>query len=282
MEIILEDDVVVSKKFWNAMFKIINESYRIEYIINKGKKYFNCSSSQYDATNTLNRMEHNNIKPFHKNHICKCDNYYMEQIEHKKYNNRKVNIDDIKYVYSGRFELNIIEDYKKFLLDNNRKLNLFAHDYFHSGNFNIDDIYCKDDSSLFGNIVHYHDVKLTNDFDKTKNMNKNCKKIIQDLHKANKLDISKVKFISNSDIIINNNSGFNEDHRGLNHTLIELPFVSEIYLGKEFTLEDLITANSNVKSHKFDYWYELYTDCIVENDENTNSISILLKYNHGS
>ena len=79
-------------------------------------------------------------------------------------------------------------------------------------------------------------------------MNKNCKKIIQDLHKANKLDISKVKFISNSDIIINNNSGFNEDHRGLNHTLIELPFVSEIYLGKEFTLEDLITANSNVAS----------------------------------
>ena len=41
MEIILEDKVANDKKFWNVMFKIINESYRIEYIIHKKKiSYF--------------------------------------------------------------------------------------------------------------------------------------------------------------------------------------------------------------------------------------------------
>ena len=51
-------------------------------------------------------------------------------------------------------------------------------------------------------------------------------------------------------------------------------------LGKEFTLEDLITANSNLKSHKFDYWYELYTGCVCANKN--NSIVINLEFDHGS
>lgn len=282
MEIILEDKVINSNEFWHAIFQIINESYRIEYIVNKGKNYFNCSSSRYDATKTLDKMILANIKPAHKNHVCNCEWNYDETTEHKKYNKRKVGTNEIEYIYSGRFELNIIEDYKKFLLNNNKGMNTFFSDYFNSGNFNLDDLYSKDDLYLFGYDVSHHDIKLTDKFDKTKDLNDKSKKIILDIYANNNIETSKVKFISGSDIVIKNKCGFNYDHRGLNHTLIELPFLSKINLGKNFSLKDLIIANSNLKSHKFDYWYELYTGCDVKKNEKKNSIVIELKYDHGS
>lgn len=280
MEIVLEDKVISDNEFWNGLFKIINESYRIEYIVYKGKNYFNCSSSRYDGDKILNKMKQNNIKPAHKNYICKCDFNYDDNIIHKNFNRRKVNPNEIIYVYSGKFELNIIEDYKKFLLDNNKQMNTFFHDYFHSGNFNLDDLYNKDDLYLFDDTDLYFEPKLTDEFDKTKNLDESSKKIILDLYSNNHLNKSDVKFVSNIDIIISNKSGFNHDYRGLSHTLIELPFLTEINLGKKFTLEDLIIANSNLKSHKFDYWYELYIDCLCENKN--NSVRVQLKFDHGS
>ena len=97
MEIILEDKVINDGKFWNVMFKIINESYRIEYIINKGKNYFNCSSSRYDGDKARNKMIQSNIKPAHKNYVCGCNfNYDKSKTIHKNYNRRKVNPEKIK------------------------------------------------------------------------------------------------------------------------------------------------------------------------------------------
>lgn len=280
MEIILENNVVNSNEFWNAMFQIINESYRIEYIVNKGKNYFNCSSSCYDAMKTLDKMKLAGIKSVHKLHICNCE--WNETTKHKKYNKRKVGTNEIKYIYSGRFEINIIEDYKKFLLDNNKGMNTCFPFYFNSGNFNLDDLYSKDDLYLFDNIDSYYNINLTDEFDKTKDLDDESKKIILDIYANNKIDMGEIKFISGSDVVIKNNSGFNNDHRGLNHTLIELPFLTKINLGKKFTLKDLIISNSNLKSHKFDYWYELYTGCNVKKNEKSNTVSIELKYDHGS
>lgn len=282
MEIILEDDVVNSNEFWNTMFEIINESYRIEYIVNKGKNYFNCSSSRYDATKTLDKMELDKIKPAHINHICHCNWHYEQKPEHKKYNKRKVETNEIEYIYSGRFELNIIEDYKKFLLDNNKGMNTYLHDYLYSGNFNLDDLYSKDDLYLFDSDISHYDIKLTDKYDKTKDLDDESKKIILDLYANNKIAMEEVKFISGYDIVIKNKCGFNDDHRGLNHTLIELPFLTKINLGKKFTLKDLIISNSNLKSHKFDYWYELYTGCKVKKNIKSNAVSIELKFDHGS
>lgn len=154
--------------------------------------------------------------------------------------------------------------------------------YFNSGNFNLDDLYSKDDLYLFDNIDSYYNINLTDEFDKTKDLDDESKKIILDIYANNKIDMGKIKFISGSDVVIKNNSGFNNDHRGLNHTLIELPFLTKINLGKKFTLKDLIISNSNLKSHKFDYWYELYTGCNVKKNEKSNTVSIELKYDHGS
>jgi hypothetical protein len=282
MEIILDNIVTIDNEFWNAIFTIINESYRIEYIIHKGKNYFNCSSSRYDGDKIVNKMIQSNIKPAHKNHICHCRfNCDNNEVIHKNYNRRKVTHDEIKYIYAGKFELDIIEDYKKFLLNNNRQMNTFFIDYFHSGNFNLDDIYNMDDIYLFGNDKYYHEPILTNQFAKTKNLNEESKKIILDLYANNLADVSSIKFISNYDVIITNKTGFNDDYRGLSHTLIELPFLTKINLGKKFTLEDLIISNTNLKSHKFDYWYELYTGSSSK-VKNNGSIVIELKFDHGS
>lgn len=281
MEIILDNNIISNKNFWNAIFKIINESYRIEYIVHKGKKYFNCSSSRYDGNKTLNRMIQNNIKPAHKNYECKCGFNY-DDIIHKPYNRRKVNPNEIKYIYSGRFELNIIEDYKKYLLANNKHMSIFFQDYFYCGNFNLDDLYNFDDYCGDHGKKHCFEPKLTNEYDKTKDLDEYSKKIILDLYKNNDLDKSEIKFISNKDIKIINNTCYNDDYRGLNHTIIELPFLDEINLGKKFTLEDLIKTNSNLKSHKFDYWYELYIGCDSNSNDNNNSLTIELKFCHGS
>jgi hypothetical protein len=121
---------------------------------------------------------------------------------------------------------------------------------------------------------------LTNSRDKTNGLDVESKKIILDIYANNLIDKSNIKFVSNYNIKIINNDGFNYDHRGLSHTLIELPFLTETNLGKEFTLEDLIISNTNLKSHKFDYWYELYIGCSCKIDDNL--IVIELKYCHGS
>jgi hypothetical protein len=62
--------------------------------------------------------------------------------------------------------------------------------------------------------------------------------------------------------------------------IIELPFVSNIKLSKEFTVEEMITATYNLKSHKFDYWYELFCDTKIKIDN--DKINVCLSFDHGS
>jgi hypothetical protein len=89
-----------------------------------------------------------------------------------------------------------------------------------------------------------------------------------------------VHFSMDKKITIRNISGFNEDHRGSDHTIIRLPFVEEVKLNNEFTLEDLVISFTNLRSHKFDGWYELLCDAgvIIEDD----NIIIELNFDHGS
>jgi hypothetical protein len=98
--------------------------------------------------------------------------------------------------------------------------------------------------------------------------------ILQQLEEKNPQDI---KFISDADIIIVNNCGFNHDHRGSDHTVIRLPFVQSVNLGREFTFFDLLTANANLKSHKFDYCYELFCGAFI-NEQGF----VELEFDHGS
>lgn len=160
-----------------------------------------------------------NIKPCHKDHICKgyfdCDS--------KRYCKKNVKPEEIEYVFKGSFYLNHEdEDIEADGIEDNL-------------------------------IIQIRDLNL----------------------KPNE-----IKFISEKNIIIINKHGFNDGHRGSDHTLLKLPFLNGVNLGKEFTLNDLLIANSNLKSHKFDNWYELY--CGAKCEETTNSIFVSLKFDHGS
>jgi hypothetical protein len=56
--------------------------------------------------------------------------------------------------------------------------------------------------------------------------------------------------------------------------------LSEVQLDKEFNLYELILTNTNLKSHKFDKWYELY--CGAKCKKIGNKIQINLEFDHGS
>jgi hypothetical protein len=112
-------------------------------------------------------------------------------------------------------------------------------------------------------------------------LKKNIKSILYLIENTNiKNPITNIKFILDKNIILQNNCEYNNDHRGLNHMIINLPFESNIKLPKEFTLENLVTSLYNLKSHKFDYWYELFCDTNVKVKD--NEVIVNLNFDHGS
>jgi hypothetical protein len=201
------------------------------YVINKDKKYMNCSSLWYDADELRAKFEQEGIKICHKDY--KCSGYLSDECNCKsKINKRKVNPNEIKYVFDGKFKF---------------------------------------DNEMFS----YYEV-CNND-----ELCKIIKKLFQQIEDKNKINtISNIKFVLEKEIKITNNHGINKDHRGSDHMIIDLPFVSNIELGCEFTLEELIIACTNLKSHKFDNCYELYCDSKCEIAD--NQIVINACFDHGS
>lgn len=85
-------------------------------------------------------------------------------------------------------------------------------------------------------------------------------------------------------MVLENISGFNHDHRGSDHTRIELPFTDRIRLtpvdGKIKFL-DLVQACFDIKSHKFDLWYELFCGIKKFRLEGGDGIATIV-FDHGS
>lgn len=218
------DESITNEKFWSQLFKLINCSYQIDYIKYKHKKYFNCSNMWNDAKIVIKKFKLLNIKPCHKDYEC-CGYFDCDS---KRYNKKKVNLDEIEYVFSSQFD--------------------------------------------FEELFDYYDEKLL----------ENINKIINQMNEMNEFNFEpkKIIFSSEKNIKIINENGFNDDHRGSDHTLLKLPFVSEVDLGKKFSLYDILVANFNLKSHKFDNWYELY--CGTKCTQTYNSIIVSLDFDHGS
>jgi hypothetical protein len=106
----------------------------------------------------------------------------------------------------------------------------------------------------------------------------NILNLIQNKCETNSID--NIKLVFDKPITIKNIAGFNEDHRGSDHMIIKLPFIDEIKLSNEITLQELITVAHNIKSHKFDYWYELFSNCTYSKNE--DGILIEVDFDHGS
>ncbi|XWV25565.1 hypothetical protein QJ856_gp0189 [Tupanvirus deep ocean] len=109
-------------------------------------------------------------------------------------------------------------------------------------------------------------------------MNQNAK----DLLLNNTLDNIFLK--SSKNIIFDNISGFNDDHRGSDHTKICLdfePHTTICQVDNKIAFKDFVKACFDIKSHKFDFWYELY--CGTKDIKDIgNSYVITVCFDHGS
>ncbi len=256
------DTEITNSKFWYQLLKIINWYYKIDWIKFNNRNYINCTNEWYDGDEIIQKLALVNSKPCHKNHVCSgdddCSNY-------KKYNRIEIpNISDVQYVFSNSFDLN---DFESWLDDEDDDENKKDEDTKKVQDVNNESEDIK---------KQIHPTQLT---EKPNIVESKINRIIRELTNL-ELEPKLIQFVSNKDIVITNNCGFNEDHRGSNHTILKLPFVSEVNLGKKFTFYDLLTANSNLKSHKFDNNYELFceTTCTDKND----LIEIELIFDHGS
>lgn len=238
-----------SNKFWSQLFQIINRSYSLIYFTYNKKRYVNCTNGNYNDTERIIKlMSDNGIKCCHKDH--KCDGYFKHT---KNTYGRKISFPhEITYTYNGSF--NFDEDF---------------HDLDDSDDDSDGDSDGDCDGDSDGNSDY--DDKYNNKIHKT------IANIINHIGNTNPIN---VVFVAPINITIVNKRGFNDDHRGSDHTLINLPFVTKIDLENRFTLYDLLTSNTNLKSHKFDNWYELYCNATCKN--NNGQITVELNFDHGS
>lgn len=74
---------------------------------------------------------------------------------------------------------------------------------------------------------------------------------------------------------------FNHDHRGSDHCLLPTTtdFINNVELTNP-TLEDLAITLYRMKSHKWDYYYELFCDCEIEYEK--DKLILKLGFDHGS
>ncbi len=227
-------------EFWNQLFNLMNMQYQVDWVEYQNQIYFNCTNEWNNPNGVIKKIRQNGRLPCHKDYPC--DGY--RDCEKTKYN--KINIEDrnyFKYVFSGSIDIIDLEMW----------------------------VGKDEDEEAYG------------EPDGEKKLNyKNDQGIYNVIVQMQNLDLSpaQIKFILDKDIVISNISGCNKDHRGSDHTILKLPFVKEVNLGKEFTFYDLLTANSNLKSHKFDNNYEMFckASCITLD----NLIKIQLDFNHGS
>lgn len=85
-------------------------------------------------------------------------------------------------------------------------------------------------------------------------------------------------------LVITNCNGINDDHRGSDHTRLILDFHPAVSIKPKHNrirLADLTDACYRIKSHKFDYWYELYCG-IKSHKTSSNTFMATVTYDHGS
>lgn len=90
-----------------------------------------------------------------------------------------------------------------------------------------------------------------------------------------------ITFICNGNIMFKNKYYSNFDHRGSNHTAIDLKCYENYGLNNKFDMIDLLNALYNIKSHKFDNKYEMFV--MIENITKFDNLYILdFLFNNGN
>ncbi|MBU51712.1 MAG: hypothetical protein CL920_23730 [Deltaproteobacteria bacterium] len=110
-----------------------------------------------------------------------------------------------------------------------------------------------------------------------------------EVDKDNKREAIKALFVSlpqkadevlfDGALLVENFSGVNSDHRGSDHCLLRLPFLSSVECASP-TLRDFVDTLFLVKSHKFDRWYEMFSSCRVVGEDGYYTLT--MGFDHGS
>lgn len=103
-----------------------------------------------------------------------------------------------------------------------------------------------------------------------------------DILSGNALD--KIYLQYPKDLILHNKPGFNYDHKGSDHTKLILDFDPNAIIrcnNGQLSFEDFADACFRIKSHKFDFWYELYCGVDLLIDSNDKLIADI-DFDHGS
>lgn len=114
--------------------------------------------------------------------------------------------------------------------------------------------------------------------DDNKKLYEKYKVVCEQILKSVNLE-SIISFFDYDNLTIENASGINEDDRGNDENIL-LPYIKTIKLNSTFTLNELFVAYHKIKSHKFDYWYELF--CNVDITRSDNKMLIEFSFDHGS
>ena len=177
-------------------------------------------------------------------------------------------INPLKYNFVGDFDYNII-----FMIHNKKYkivkkyLESALKDYFIQQTLKI---FCIN-KIVKNNIIYNSNKYLNND-------------LINDIDQFKNRNIKNLKFCSNSfkKIILINPCGFNYDKRGENTFDIELDFYKRVELIAPITILDFIDGIYRIKSHKLDYWYELYSGIRLEYNKEKNILTLIFDFDHGS
>ena len=101
------------------------------------------------------------------------------------------------------------------------------------------------------------------------------------LEQIDKSDLDKIFLLGYKELSIFNIAGWNDDHRGSNHCKIFLNQSVNITEHNMITMKQFIDMCYQLKSHKWDQWYELFsgiTSCDLVDD----TIDIMINFDHGS
>lgn len=94
------------------------------------------------------------------------------------------------------------------------------------------------------------------------------------------IDPSQITLVGYETLILENDNGINDDHRGSNHCQVDLEFYDEYKMKLPISLMDFMKGCYRIKSHKWDKWYELYCGGTV--DMESKSITLTTSFDHGS
>lgn len=68
--IVVNENIAPNNVFWSLLISSIYKSFKIKYVVNKGKKYMNFTNSWYNASVIRDKLEYEGIEISHKDYEC--------------------------------------------------------------------------------------------------------------------------------------------------------------------------------------------------------------------